>query len=168
MAGQVCCGPQTISWFKSNKGVSCAGAPAREHTPAAWKVPWSVQHRGITHALTSRRRAKCCSVVMTMVCGDMGLGMRTWSTFAESYLDVPQNGLPHMHWPRDAEHVLLGAHDNNVRGCGAHVLSMQDHPCGTTTWQANPRSPVQRCMPGAELLRMAECATPCGNVTASW
>jgi hypothetical protein len=34
---------------KSNKGVSCAGAPAQEHTMRAWKVPWSVQHRGITH-----------------------------------------------------------------------------------------------------------------------
>jgi hypothetical protein len=97
---------------------------------------------------------------MTMVCGDMGLGMSTWSIFTEPYLDVPQNSLPHIHWPGDAEHVLLGAHDNDVRECGAHVLSMQDHPCGTTPWQATPRSPVQRCMLGAELLCVAECAIP--------
>jgi hypothetical protein len=52
---------------QSNKGVRCAGAPAQEHAQLAWKVPWSVQHRGITHALTSRRRAKCCSVVGSCV-----------------------------------------------------------------------------------------------------
>jgi len=34
---------------QSNKGVRCAGAPAQEHTQLAWKVPWSVQHRGISH-----------------------------------------------------------------------------------------------------------------------
>jgi hypothetical protein len=34
---------------QSNKGVRCAGAPAQEHAQLAWKVPWSVQHRGISH-----------------------------------------------------------------------------------------------------------------------
>jgi hypothetical protein len=93
----------------------------------------------------------------------MGLGMSTWSTSTEPYRDVPQNG-----WPGDAGRGWLGAYDNDVRGCGAHVLSTQDHPCGTTPWQATPRSPVQRCMLGAELLCVAECATPWGNVAASW
>jgi hypothetical protein len=92
----------------------------------------------------------------------MGLGMSTWSIFTEPYLDVPQNGLPQLHWPGDTEHVLLGGHDNDLRGCGAHVLSTQDHPCGTTPWQANSRSSVQRRMLGSKLLCVAGRATPQG------
>ncbi len=144
------------------------GAPAQEHTPAAWKVPWSVQLSGITHALTSVNEQSVCSIAMTMMCGDMGIGWSTWNIFTEPYLNVPQNGLPHIHWPGDAEHVLLGGHDNDVQGCGAHVLSTQDHPCGTTPWQANPRSPVQRRMLGSKLLCVAGRATPQGDVAANW
>jgi hypothetical protein len=54
--------------------------------------------------------------------------MSTWITSTEPYRDVPQNGLPHMHWPGDAEHGWLSDHDNDVRGCGAHVVSTQEHP----------------------------------------
>jgi hypothetical protein len=130
--------------------VSCAGAPAQEHTPAALKVPWSVQHRGITHALTSSKQQSVCSIAMTMVCRGMGLTDEHVECISRNpYLDIPQNGLPHIHWPGDAEHVLLGGHDNDVRVCGAHVLSTQDHPCGTT-WQATPRSPIQHRILGRQ------------------
>jgi hypothetical protein len=46
---------------QSNKGVSCAGAPAQEHTLRAWKVPWSLS-TGASHTLISKHRAKRLSV----------------------------------------------------------------------------------------------------------
>jgi hypothetical protein len=37
----------------------------------------------------------------------MELGMSTWRNSTEPYRDVPQNGLPHMHWPGGAEQDLV-------------------------------------------------------------
>jgi hypothetical protein len=48
------------------------------------------------------------------------------------------------------------------------MVNTQEHSCGTTPWQANPRAPVQHCVPGVERLCMAECVIPCGSAVANW
>ena len=93
--------------------------------------------------------------------------MSTWRNSTEPYRDVPQNGLPHMHWPGGAEQDLAPM-TMMCGGVGLHFVSTQEHSCGTTPWQANPRAPVQHCMPRAERLCMAECVILCGSVVANW